>query len=562
MNHRIANCAVLAEPLSPAGRPGLKPGGERLRYHGVHRQRDRDARSIAGAEKKAWHMIRLRIPLGTITAEQYLALDQLSERVTYNHSLRATAGQGLQLHGVPEEELADALDTLQRAGLAAGCNPDGLEYAVACPPAPLQQAAYQKLRQLGAELCGAFYPAPNQSATFPEHQPRKFTVGLALPGDNSANVFAQDIGLVLVDAEGPLSRVNVLVGGGLSMPGRRPGLYARIATPLGSVRRDAAVEVVRSITGIFRRRGQIAGRRFTRLKYVVDELGEAGLRRELEEQFNLRLDEWIPIGRFSCRSWHGLCEQGNGQMFYGIKVPNGRIADTGLVRCKTAFRAMVEAFRPTVIVTPAQDLILADLRPEEIKPLEEILASYHVPFGGQLTPLRTTVMACAGLPTCPLAVAESERVAEPLVRDLESELARAGRSGAPFTFRISGCSIGCIRPNMVDLGLVGRKPGHYDVFVGGDETSGRFGELYAEKVPLKQIISTVRPLLQHWGSHGYIGESFGNFYHRCFGDAEGKIRLESVHASPAQSRVEDAIRNAASQTPVFPAKTAAGNRIP
>lgn len=535
------------------------PGPALLTYRGIRRQEDRDSRPAmraAGAEKTYWHMLRIRIPLGTLTAEQYLALDRLSERVTYNRSLRATAGQSLQLHGLAETELEDTLAAVHRAGLGAGCSPEGLEYAVTGPPVPLQQTAYQKLRRLGAELCAALYPTPWTDVTCPGHAPRKFTIGLALPEDNSANVYANDVGLVLVDAAGPSPRVNILVGGGLSMPGHRPDTYARIGTPLGSVPLDRTLRTVRGIVGIFREHGRIASRRFARLKYVVDELGTDDFRRRLEERLNARLAEWIPLGDFGARPWLGRHDQGDGRIFYGLKVPNGRIIDVGLARYKTALRALVEAFRPKVIVTPTQDLILANLQPDQFQPLERILATYHVPFGDRLTPVRSTAMACAGLPTCSLALAESERVSEVLLQELERELARVGRRRSRFVFRISGCSIGCIRPNMVDLGAVGRKPDGYDLFVGGDETSGRFGQLYAEKVPLDRIIPVMRPLLEHWGRHGREGESFSAFYQRSFGHPDRPTHLTSVNQVAARPRVEEAICSLANPAQPFPVAVA------
>ncbi len=500
----ISFCQISStpEPAAPAA-----AGPVRLKYSGVHAQEDRDARAAAkavGAEKRFWHMIRIRIPLGVLRAEQYLALDQLSERVAYNHSLRATAGQSLQLHGVAAENLAEVLSRIREVGLTSACSPDGLEFAIAAPPAPIHGPAYEQLRGLGNEICTTLYGAPD-GAEFPAHKPRKFTIGLALPDDNSANVYAHDVGLVLVRDGEARARVNVLVGGGLSMPGRRPGSYARIGTPLGSTTLDHALATVRGIIEVFKEHGQIATRRFTRLKYVVDELGTEAFRRRLEERLGFDLEPWIPLGEFEARDWLGWHEQGDGRLFCGIKVPSGRIMDVGAARYKTGLRAIVEAFRPLVIVTPAQDLILANLTPAMVQPLERIVEAYHIPFGGKLTPVRSLAMACAGLPTCSLAVAESERVAEELLRELEGELARVGKCHLPFAFRISGCSIGCIRPNMVDLGAVGRRPGHYDLFVGGNETNGRFAELYAEQVPLKEMIRTDAAASGGVGPRGWSG---------------------------------------------------------
>lgn len=545
----IANVDLFStEACRPPAPPlGRRPSATDLLYRGVRAQEDRDTRAaarVAGVAQPGWHMIRIRLPLGALTPDQYLALDCLSERVTYNHSLRATAGQSLQLHGVAPADLEGALATIRGAGLAAGCNPDGLEYAVVAPPAPFAQPGYLRLRALARELCDGLYPTPWDEAAHPDHPPRKFTIGLGLVADNSTNVFAQDVGLVLVERPGAAPRVNVLVGGGLSMPGRRPGSYARVATPLGSVSGDEVLPTVRGLSALFRQLGQIERRRFTRFKYVVEALGVEALRAAVEARLGWRLGPWIAVGPYGARAWLGRHAQGDGRVFCGIKVPNGRIMDVGQRRYKAALRAAVEAYRPTLIITPGQDVILGGLRPHDADGVEAVLAAYHVPFGAGLPPVRAAAMACAGLPTCPLALAESERVTERLLPELERALARVGRAGAPFVVRISGCGLGCIRPNMVDLGLVGRKPGRYDLFVGGEESSGRLGELYAESVPVEEVLPTVEPLLTYWGCWAAPGESFSAFYQRRFGPATLPTRLESVNGPPARPRLEAALRAA------------------
>ncbi len=535
-------------------RNGLKSGSSQLsqklalHYHGIHTQQDRDARvaaKAAGIERKFWHMIRIRVPLGTLTADQYLALDALAERVSYNRSLRVTAGQSIQLHGLAASDLTGAIEEITQAGLAAGCHQNGFEYAIAAPPIPLKKASYIKVRALAAELCDEFYPKPGAPALDdrPDHAPRKFTIGLAMPEDNSVNIFAHDLGLLMLE-KGGASLVNLFVGGSLSMPGRRPGTYARLGSPLGSLAPARSVEAVKAVSTVFAKHGHLATRRYTRLKYVVDELGLDRFRTEVEEQLGFRLSQTAPWSELQNPSWRGANDQMGGRFFYGLGVPYGRIQDSGVRRHKTAVRTIVEAFRPTIVLAPDQNIILAGLTFEQMGALERILAGYHIPFGDGLTKLRFEAMACAGLPTCPLAVAESERVAGGILDELEALLTQIGKRESTFNFRISGCSIGCIRPNMVDLGAIGRRPGQYDLFVGGSETAGRFSELYAENVPLAEIVSTIRPLLEWWGRQSEPNETFGDFYARWFANGEKPNRLVLCEAVPARERVERRIQGA------------------
>lgn len=536
----------MTEP--PATKAGAANDKLALHYAGIHRQEDRDSRqatSAADQEKKFWHMIRVRVPAGELSASQYLALDELASKVTYNRSLRVTAGQSVQLHGVSSDDLQFTLRALAEAGLAAGCDPAGFEFAIAASPVPVENAAYIQMRGLAAALCDEFYPRPGSkfAGIIPAHAPKKFSVGIGIPEDASANIFANDVGLLLVPGEnGAFNAVNVYAGGSLSMPTRRSDTYARLATPMGSVPCERASLVIKAIATVFKRHGNLPSRRHTRLKYVVDELGLKNFQREVEEELRFRFDDIVDCELSPPPAWRGARDQENGEFFYGLGVPYGRIQDTGLARYKSAIRLIVEAFRPRVILAPDQNILFANLRIEQIEPLERILAAYHIPFGENLSNVRFAAMACAGLPTCPLSVAESERAAPQLVDELEAELERIGRKNAPFTFRISGCAIGCIRPNMVDLGVVGRKPGHYDLFVGGSEATGTFGELYAECVPLDAIVPTVRPILEFWAKHSDEGESFGDFYAEWFGTAEKRLRLSVAQCTPARGEVEQQIR--------------------
>ena len=535
----LRNTARAVESLSP--RAGAR-GKLALHYAGIHHQEDRDARfatKAAGAEKEFWHMVRVRAPVGMLSAQQYLALDDIAGRVTYNRSLRVTTGQSIQLHGVREELLEWTGQALAEAGLAAGCHPGGFEFAVAVSPVPVMNESYLRLRGLAADLCDEFYRKPAAPiGEVPQHSPRKFTVGLSLPEDNTANVLANDAGLLLVRDEHGQSWLNVFAGGSLSMPSRRPDTYARLGSGLGAVCLDQGVAVVRAMAAVFKRHGELPTKRFTRLKYVVDRLGVENFRGEVEAALGFRFAPMLPTEAWSIPPWAGPHEQGDGNFFYGMGVPFGRIQDAGLARYRTAIRMIVETFEPRVILAPDQNIIFAGLRLDEVERMERILAAYHVPYGENLSNLRFEAMACAGLPTCPMALAESERVAPQILDELERELERAGRGDAPFSFRISGCSIGCIRPNMVDLGAIGRKPGHYDLYVGGSEVNGRFGELYAENVPLEEIVPTMRPLLEFWGDYGAEDESFGDFYTRWFGPGENPVRLVACELEPGRERIE------------------------
>lgn len=530
-----------ADIKSPPGGP-IQISRFSLHYAGIHRQEDRDSRPVTsalGRAKKLWHMVRIRVPLGVLSPAQYVALDNLAQESTHNSSLRVTAGQSIQLHGVAERHLPRVLATLEQINLAAGCHPAGFEFAIAVSPLQIENEAYRQLRGLALDLSEGFYPRPGRSLSLdlPDHSPRKFAIGLAIEDDNTGNVFVNDLGLLLLKREGRW-RMNVFAGGSLSMPTKRPDTYARLASPLGSIEPRHAVKLAGAVAAVFKRFGQLPTRRHTRLKYVVDQLGLDWFRSEVEKEGGFAFDTPASFQDLKVPSWSGAHDLQNGTFSYGLPVPFGRIEDTGEKRYKTAIREIVETLRLQVILGPDQSVLFAGLKQHQVKLLEQILGAYHVPYGAQITPVRSGAMACAGLPTCPKAIAESERAAPSVVQELEQMLIRIGRGASPFNFRISGCSIGCIRPNMVDLGAIARRPGHYDLYVGGDESRALFGELYAESIPLKEIVPSVSPLLEAWAKYGTSSESFSRFYSRAFRSGTKPTRLVSCEAVPARERVE------------------------
>ena len=127
-------------------------------------------------------------------------------------------------------------------------------------------------------------------------------------------------------------------------------------------------------------------------------------------------------------------------------------------------------------------------------------------------------MACPALPTCGLAVAESERAIPEHARRVRGASSTAlGLRDAPLTIRMTGCPNGCARPYTADLAFVGRSLGLYNVYVGGGLAGDRLVDLYRADVPLEELLATVRPLLQRWAAERTGDEGLGDFYQRLMG---------------------------------------------
>lgn len=542
------------------GVPGLSEEDQRVsKFHGIYQQEDRDARSIAritGTERGAQFMVRIKIPAGQLTAEQYLAMDRLADEVVYNRSLRITSRQNFQLHGVLKGDLKKTIRRVNDVLLSTLCGCGDVERNIMAPPAPIARTGHRALHRLAAELTEAMAPATNayheiwldgeriDSSQESEpiygdtYLPRKFKTGLALPEDNSADVYDQDLGLIGVVEAGELRGANIVVGGGSGLTHRKATTYARLATPLGFVERPHLVDVVKAITGIYRDFGDRTDRAHARIKYLVEEWGIEAFRAELEGRIDFPLLPWVEVGELRHRDWLGAHEQGDGRWLYGVQIDNGRLIDEVQRRSKTAIRILVERLKPHVVLTPQQNLLLADLSAEDIPVVEQVLKAFGLARAEELGVVRRHALACPALPTCGMALAESERVSVGLFDSLDRVLASFGLGDTPVTVRMTGCPNGCTRPYDADLGIVGRKPGYYDLYLGGGLEGTRLGELYAESVPFDQIVPRLEPMISDWARRRLPKEALGAFYDRCE-RGEGRRDILTGAKQPASTEPTD-----------------------
>ena len=519
-----------------------------LKFHGVYQQEDRDARAIrriTGDAPKISFMIRSRIPGGRLDADQYLAFDALADAVGYQQSLRITTRQTFQLHGVVKERLKETMAVINETLITtlAACGDVGRN--VMAPPAPRSDPAYVAVRALADEVSDALAPrtaayheiwmdgkkvidakrgaAQDEEPLYGErYLPRKFKSAIALPEDNAVDVYTQDVGMIAIvdETTGPptLRGVDLVVGGGLGLTHRKADTFARLASPLGFVSVEQTAAAVRAIAAVFRDHGNRSDRRHARIKYLVEDWGIERFRAEVEARLPFKLGPWVEHGPLTYQDGLGVHEQGDGKVFYGLHVPNGRIADQADARLKSALVEIVRTLRPGIVLTPTQNLLLTDLEREQIAAVEKILAAYGVRAAAP-KPVRRFAMACPAMPTCGLALAESERFMPRLLDGLEEALVRRGLDDEPISVRMTGCPNGCARPYAADLGIVGRRAGHYDLYVGGRLAGDRLAFLWAEQVPEGDIVRALDPLLDTWSRERQGDEGLGDFARRRFARA-------------------------------------------
>ena len=465
----------LAQELAAPGTQVSEDGYNLLKFHGSYEQFDRDTATALkqrGEEKDYRFMLRVRMPGGRLTAEQYLALDALADEFG-NGSMRITTRQGIQFHGIIKSELKPTVARINATLLTTQAACGDVVRNVMTTPAPVADPVHDRLIADARMLSAALLPASRAYHQIfldeeagdgsDEHEPlygdtylpRKFKIGIVAPGDNTADVLTNDLGLVAVWERGELVGYNVAVGGGLGMTHNKANTFPRIADVVGSVRPDELLAVCEAVIRFQRDHGNRADRRRARLKYVVADMGVPYVLDGVAGFFGRPLDPVLPTPPLEVPDHLGWHEQGDGRWWLGVPVASGRIAD----EVRVALREVVERFRPTPIMTPQQDVLLADISDSERAAVEAALRAHGLRLREDLSMLERWTLACPALPTCGLALTEAERLREPLIAQVEQALARHGMAGERISLRITGCPNGCARSYAGDIGLVGRVPG-------------------------------------------------------------------------------------------------------
>lgn len=508
-----------------------------LKFHGSYEQYDRDTATElkqAGQEKDWQFMARVRIPAGRLTAAQYLALDALSDRVA-NGTLRITTRQALQFHGILKWNLTEAIAAVDATLLTTFGACGDVVRNVMSTPAPVRDGLHARLEADARMLSEKLLPRSNahreifvdgealdDAPAEPEplygatYLPRKFKIALAHAGDNTVDALANDLALIALDdsADGQGGYL-LAAGGGLGMTHNKPRTYPRLATPLAWVPREGLLRAAEAVVALHRDLGDRSDRKRARLKYVLDDIGIEAARARLEALHGAPLAPPPLLPRFNVPDHLGWHAQGDGRFWLGVPVPSGRIANTGTVRLRTALREVVARFGLDPILTPTQDILLSNVLAGDRDAVDAALRGHGVVPDAKLAPVERWALACPALPTCGLALAEAERVRDPMVGAIHAALSRHGLGDEKLSVRITGCPNGCARPYTGDIGIVGRTPGTYALYVGGDFAGTRLSQPLTEKVPEAAVADVLEPLFAAFAAWR-LGpdEGFGDFCHR------------------------------------------------
>ena len=505
---------------------------EFLKFHGVYQQDDRDRRKVA----RQWiFMVRTKFPGGVLSAKQYLACDDLVSRYA-NNTLRITTRQDFQFHGIIKSGLRQTIKGLNDALVTTIAACGDVERNVMAPPTPATSPLVDHVLAEAHNLSKVLNPATrayhkiwiegqelnlDDSKEFVDplygkfYLPRKFKTAFAIPPLNDIDIFTNDLGFVVIAEGDQLLGYNLLVGGGMGMSHGNAHTFPRVADVIGFFAPAHLEAVAKAVVGIHRDFGDRTNRKHARLKYVLAERGVDWCRAEVEQRAGIRLEPPRPF-RFTRQGdllgWH---QQTNGNYFLGLFVENGRIKDADGYRLKTGLRKALEQFQPQVRLTPSQNLLLVDVPPDQREPIARVLEEHGVSVENPFTPTRLNSMACPALPTCGLSLAESERVMPDILTRIEQLLVEVGLKDQEIVVRMTGCPNGCARPYMAEIGFVGKSPGKYQIYLGGNQASTRLNRLFKESVKLEEITNELRPLLTRFAQERTPDERFGDWCDRA-----------------------------------------------
>lgn len=503
-----------------------------LKFHGSYMQDDRDLRQERRKQKLEplyAFMIRVRIPGGKVSTDQWLKLDALADNYA-GEQIRLTTRQTMQYHGILKRNLKKSMQSIHDAVLDSIAACGDVTRNVMCNPNPYQSDIYAEVNQTADSISQHLLPKTTAyheiwldgekivDTKKEDHEPmygktylpRKFKIGIAVPPSNDIDVYSQDIGLIGIVENDELIGYNVSVGGGMGMKHDDLRTYPQVGKVIGFIPKDKAEEVCEKILTIQRDYGDRSDRMQARFKYTVDRKGLDWIKQELNDRLGWDLEEAKPF-EFEDNGDRLGWTEGSGKHHYTLFIQNGRIKDTEDFKLKTAIKELAKVHKGDFRMTPNQNLIIANVDEKDKPEIQKIIENYGLTDGKNYSGLRRNSMACVAFPTCGLAMAESERYLPSLVNKIEDLLDEFGLSEEEITIRMTGCPNGCARPALAEISFIGKAPGKYNFYLGGSFKGDRLNKLYKENIGEKEILESLKPILEQYSKEREKDEHFGDF---------------------------------------------------
>lgn len=506
-----------------------------VKFHGMYQQDDRDRREIR-AEKKLErlysYMVRLRLPGGFLTAEQWKHLHHIAGQYSTG-IIKVTTRQTLQLHGILKRNVKPVHQefNLMKLDSIAACGDVNRNVTASAHPqvSPVHEEVYQFAQHISNMLLPktkAYYEifVDDEKIVDTKEEdplykdkflPRKFKIGIAIPPMNDVDVLSNDLALIAIVEENKIVGYNVAVGGGMGATHGNTDTYPRLATVFGFVKKEDIDKVIFEVATVQRDFGNRSDRKFSRVKYTIDKMGVDAYKSEVEVRSGVQFSEAKPFSFTQRTDDYGWHKNHEGKWFYTAFIENGRILDDKQVQYKTAFLTIAEAGKADFRFTCNQNIVISNVAEGDKDWVDGILKQYGVlSITSQSSMVRKSAMACVALNTCSLALAEAQRYMPEFLTKVEVLLQKYELHNEDISIRMTGCPNGCARPYMAEIGLVGTALGHYNLMIGSDALGFRLNKLYKENLNESQILLELDTMFAMYATEKKANETFGDFAQR------------------------------------------------
>jgi sulfite reductase (NADPH) hemoprotein beta-component len=524
-----------------------------IRVHGMYQQDDRDIRAERQKQKlEPLHnvMLRARMPGGIITPKQWLAIDKFAQENTSYGSIRLTTRQTFQFHGVLKPHIKLMHQTLDSIGIDSIATAGDVNRNVLCTPNPIESGVHQEAYEWATKISEHLLPKSRAYAEIwldqekvettdvepilgEAYLPRKFKTTVVVPPQNDIDVHANDLNFVAISENGKLIGFNVLVGGGLAMTHGDKSTYPRRADDFGFIKAEDTLAIAEAVVTTQRDWGNRVNRKNAKTKYTLDRVGIDTFKAEVEKRAGVNFAQSRPYEFTGRGDRFGWVEGIDGKHHLTLFIENGRLLDTvvdGISKpLKTGVAEIAKVHQGDLRMTANQNLIIAGVAEQDKVEIEQI-ARDHGLLTDDVSAQRQNSMACVAFPTCPLAMAEAERYLPSLVTDVEGILVQNNLAGEHIILRVTGCPNGCGRAMLAEVGLVGKGPGKYNMYLGGNINGTRIPKLYKENQSEQNILDELTTLTARWSTERLESEAFGDFTIRAGIIDEVIISVRDFHA--------------------------------
>ncbi|MCY8549223.1 assimilatory sulfite reductase (NADPH) hemoprotein subunit [Bacillus haynesii] len=525
----------MLEPLSA----GISDDDNRLmKHHGSYLQDDRDLRNERQKQKlePAYQfMLRVRMPGGVATPEQWLVMDELARKYG-NGTLKLTTRETFQMHGILKWNMKKTIQSIHSAMLDTIAACGDVNRNVMCVSNPYQSEIHAEVYEWSKKLSDDLLPrtrayheiwldeekvagTPDAEEVEPMYGPlylpRKFKIGIAVPPSNDIDVFSQDLGFIAIVEDDKLIGFNVAIGGGMGMTHGDKATYPQLAKVIGFCKPDQLYDVAEKTITIQRDYGNRSVRKNARFKYTIDRLGLETVKNELENRLGWSLAEAKPYYFGHNGDRYGWVKGVKGRWHFTMFIEGGRVTDYDDYKLMTGLREIAKVHTGDIRLTANQNLIIANVTSQKKKKISELIEQFGLTDGKHYTALRRSSIACVALPTCGLAMAEAERYLPKLIDKIDEIVVENGLKNEEITIRMTGCPNGCARHALGEIGFIGKAPGKYNMYLGAAFDGSRLSKMYRENIGEEEILKELRDILPRYAKERNEGEHFGDFVIRA-----------------------------------------------